>query len=459
MIRPCSLAEIASWLGADTVSGPDVGGVSTDTRQLRPGDLFVALRGERFDGHRFLATAKAAGAVAAVVDTLDDAVDLPQLIVPDTLAALARLGQENRRGCQATCVAVTGSSGKTTVKEMLASILGGVASTLATAGNLNNHIGVPLTLLRLAPEHRYAVIEHGASGVGEIAQTIQLTRPRVGIITNAGESHLEGFGSYDNIVVAKGELIDGVVDDGVVVLNRDDAAFSRWQRRAGDRRVLSVSLADDAAAAFVARDLTSGPEGQRFRIQGPDGWQATIELALAGEHNVMNALLAAAACYALGLAPEQVEQGLAAMVPVRGRLSPTRLNAALTLIDDSYNANPSSTKAALKVLAGYDGVRIAVLGTMAELGPDSRRLHRDVGAFARELGIEQLLAVGPGCEGYGDGFGQSTQVFDSHDKAVEYLLGQGGQPVTVLLKGSRSSAMERVAEGLKNKVTDSCCSG
>lgn len=459
MIRPFSLAEIASWLSADPVSGPDVGGVSTDTRQLRPGDLFVALRGERFDGHRFLATAKAAGAVAAVVDTLDDAVDLPQLIVPDTLAALARLGQENRRGCQAACVAVTGSSGKTTVKEMLASILGGVASTLATAGNLNNHIGVPLTLLRLAPEHRYAVIEHGASGVGEIAETIQLTRPRVGIITNAGESHLEGFGSYDNIVVAKGELIDGVVDDGVVVLNRDDAAFSRWQRRAGDRRVLSVSLAGDAAAAFVARDLTSGPEGQHFQIQGPDGWQATIELALAGEHNVMNALLAAAACYALGLAPEQVEQGLAAMVPVRGRLSPTRLNAALTLIDDSYNANPSSTKAALKVLAGYDGVRIAVLGTMAELGPDSRRLHQDVGAFARELGIEQLLAVGPGCEGYGDGFGQSTQVFDSHDKAVEYLLGQGGQPVTVLLKGSRSSAMERVAEGLKNKVTDSCCSG
>ncbi|MCG8518939.1 MAG: UDP-N-acetylmuramoyl-tripeptide--D-alanyl-D-alanine ligase [Pseudomonadales bacterium] len=459
MIRPFSLAEIASWLGADPVSGPDVGGVSTDTRQLRPGDLFVALRGERFDGHRFLATAKAAGAVAAVVDTLDDAVDLPQLIVPDTLAALARLGQENRRGCQAACVAVTGSSGKTTVKEMLASILGGVASTLATAGNLNNHIGVPLTLLRLAPEHRYAVIEHGASGVGEIAQTIQLTRPRVGIITNAGESHLEGFGSYDNIVVAKGELIDGVVDDGVVVLNRDDAAFSRWQRRAGDRRVLSVSLAGDVAAEFVARDLTSGPEGQHFQIQGPDGWQATIELALAGEHNVMNALLAAAACYALGLAPAQVEQGLAAMVPVRGRLSPTRLNAAMTLIDDSYNANPSSTKAALKVLAGYDGVRIAVLGAMAELGPDSGRLHQDVGAFARELGIEQLLAVGPGCEGYGDGFGQSTQVFDSHDKAVEYLLGQGGQPVTVLLKGSRSSAMERVAEGLKNKVTDSCCSG
>ena len=271
MIRPFSLAEIASWLGADPVSGPDVGGVSTDTRQLRPGDLFVALRGERFDGHRFLATAKAAGAVAAVVDTLDDAVDLPQLIVPDTLAALARLGQENRRGCQAACVAVTGSSGKTTVKEMLASILGGVASTLATAGNLNNHIGVPLTLLRLAPEHRYAVIEHGASGVGEIAQTIQLTRPRVGIITNAGESHLEGFGSYDNIVVAKGELIDGVVDDGVVVLNRDDAAFSRWQRRAGDRRVLSVSLAGDVAAEFVARDLTSGPEGQHFQIQGPDG--------------------------------------------------------------------------------------------------------------------------------------------------------------------------------------------
>ena len=180
---------------------------------------------------------------------------------------------------------------------------------------------------------------------------------------------------------------------------------------------------------------------------------------MAGEHNVMNALLAAAACYALGLAPAQVEQGLAAMVPVRGRLSPTRLNAAMTLIDDSYNANPSSTKAALKVLAGYDGVRIAVLGAMAELGPDSGRLHQDVGAFARELGIEQLLAVGPGCEGYGDGFGQSTQVFDSHDKAVEYLLGQGGQPVTVLLKGSRSSAMERVAEGLKNKVTDSCCSG
>ena len=460
MIRAFSLAEAAGWMGvAPAPLANQFAGVSTDTRNLGAGDLFVALRGERFDGHRFLEAAKNAGAVAAVVDTVDETVALPQLRVADTLIALGQLAAGNRAQSDARFVAVTGSSGKTTVKEMVAAILSQAGTTLATEGNLNNHIGVPLTLLRVAPEHKYAVIEHGASGVGEIAETIQLTRPEVGIITNAGEAHLEGFGSYDNIVLAKGELIDGVEDRGVVVLNLDDPAFSIWRERAGHRQVLSVSGRQNAEASFRHEPLEA-PAGQlRFRVIGPGGWQCTLALSLPGEHNVLNALMAAATGFALGISAATIEQGLASMKPVKGRLETVALTGDITLIDDSYNANPTSMKAALGVLAGQPGFRVACLGAMAELGEASGRLHREIGEAAGELGIDQFVAVGAGCDEYLAGFGEGALHFASHDEAIEYLSKQLKGPATVLLKGSRSSAMDRVAEGLKEKVTNSCCSG
>jgi UDP-N-acetylmuramoyl-tripeptide--D-alanyl-D-alanine ligase len=462
MMRAFSLAEARQWLGL----APDPGtgllsftGVCTDTRRLQPGDLFVALRGDRFDGHRFLSQARATGAVAAVVETPDPAVALPQLVVPDAVQALARLALGNRNESQVGLVAVTGSSGKTTVREMTASILSEMGPTLATEGNLNNHIGVPLTLFRLAPEHRFAAVELGASGLGEIAHTVAIVRPRVVILTNAGQAHLEGFGSYDNIVRAKGEIIEGVTPGGLVLLNRDDPAFARWRERAGKCRVACVSAQGHPEADYVITGATMTGEGQRLSVSGPNGWHSEPVLPLLGEHNRLNALLAVAAARELGASDAQVIAGLQAVKPVPGRLQPLTLTKDLTVIDDSYNANPASMKAALAVLAGFPGQRIAVLGAMAELGREARRWHQDVGATARACGIERLLVVGPGCEGYLEGYGPAAEFHPGHEAAVAAILRHQAGPTTVLVKGSRSSAMDRVVDGLKEKVNNACCSG
>ncbi len=454
MMRAFSLAEACAWTGAPAEEGfyaIEFKGVSTDTRSLKPGELFVALRGDNFDGHRFLATAQQAGAVAAVVDTPDASCALPQLVVADTVEALARLAEGNRKQSAVQLVAVTGSSGKTTVREMTAAILAQLGKTLATEGNLNNHIGVPLTVFRLAPDHEYAVTELGASGVGEIAHTVAIVHPRVVILTNAGEAHLEGFGSYENIVRTKGEIIDGVTDGGLVVLNRDDPAYPVWQKRAGARRVASVSRLGQAGADYrvVAADVAG--QGQRLQVAGPDNWACELTLKLLGEHNQLNALLAIAAARELGADDRAIQAGLAALEPVRGRLQALALSDRLTVIDDSYNANPSSMKAALAVLATARGQRIAVLGSMAELGSEARAMHADVGAFARNQGIERLIAVGAGCEGYADGFGASVEAVASHEEAVDRVLADGQGATTVLVKGSRSAAMDRVVAGLKKK--------
>ena len=464
MMRAFLLAEACQWLQARlagaTVEADHVrfSGVTTDTRSMAAGELFVALRGDRFDGHRFLQQARDAGAVAAVVDTEDASVALPQLVVPDTLQALARLSAGNRNESGARLVAITGSSGKTTVRQMTASILQQMGPTLATEGNLNNHIGVPLTLFRLAPEHRFGAIELGASGLGEIAHTVALVQPDVAILTNAGQAHLEGFGSYQNIVRAKGEIIDGVSESGPVVLNRDDPAFDQWLARAGRRRVCSVSLAGDERADYRAFEPVTGSEQVEAKLAGLSGWQFRLAVPLAGAHNLLNAMLAIAACRELGATDQQLLDGLSALQPVKGRLQLLRLTDQLAVIDDSYNANPTSMKAALDVLAGYAGKRMAVFGAMAELGEGSAALHREVGQHARDRGIERLLAVGPGSEGYAEGFGANAEQVENHARAVEAVLADPDVR-TVLVKGSRSAAMDKVVEGIKNKVTNPCCSG
>ena len=453
MIRPYSLSEAAWWFGA-TPTGAEgtFSSVSTDTRSLQPGDLFVALRGENFDGHRFLADAARAGAVAAVVEQANPELPLPQLVVADTTRALADIALANRLESRARVVAVTGSSGKTTVKEMLASMLALQGATLATQGNLNNHIGAPQTLFRLAPEHEFAVIELGASAVGEIAHTVAMTRPEVSIITNAGEAHLEGFGSYQNIVFGKGEIIDGVSAQGTVVLNADDPACETWRARAGQRQVMTVSRHAGVDADYRIERHTVDAQGQHFTVAGPHNWEAELTLPLSGEHNLTNALLAIAAVRAFGLPDEAVRQGLASLQAVKGRLQLITLAPGVDLIDDSYNANPTSMKAALSVLAQRPGRRIAVLGAMAELGPDSLRLHEEVGAWAHNLGIEHCLVVGPGTDGYRKGFGPKTDACVSHSDAVEQLINQLDAPVTVLVKGSRSAAMDRVVDGIKERM-------
>lgn len=463
MISAFTLRQALEWV--DGLSGgtwqDDIRfqNVSTDTRNIRPGDLFVALRGDNFDGHRFVGAARQAGAVAAVVDRADDTIEMPQLLVKDTIGALAALAAANRNLSKARIVGVTGSSGKTTVREMVAAILGQMGNTLATEGNLNNHIGVPLTLFRLKSEHRYAVIELGASALGEIAHTVGIVRPDVAILTNAGQAHLEGFGSYRNIIRAKGEIIDGLPANGVAVLNMDDAAFDDWRQRAGQRSVKSVSGQGRRDADYRSSDVqVDGPE-MRFTVQGPNGWQCDIRLSLQGEHNITNALMAIAAAQTVGATDDAIERGLAGLQAFEGRLQTLKLTSRWTVIDDSYNANPESMKAALEVLAGYPGYRTAVLGAMAELGEDNQVMHRDIGRFARARGIDRLLVVGSGCEGYVEGYGAAAEVCSSHDEAVRRLSESGADSETVLVKGSRSAAMDRVVEGIKKKVDNTCCSG
>ncbi|PXX90122.1 UDP-N-acetylmuramoyl-tripeptide--D-alanyl-D-alanine ligase [Marinobacter vulgaris] len=463
MMQAFPVGDALKWVGGITagasVDGLVFQGVSTDTRKIARGDLFVALRGDNFDGHDYLAVAEEAGAVAAVVDKPDPELALPQILVPDTIAALAKLAAGNRNASPARLVAITGSSGKTTVREMVAAILSCVGSTLATEGNLNNHIGVPLTLFRLTPEHEFGAIELGASGLNEIAHTVNIVRPHVSILTNAGQAHLEGFGGYDNIVRAKGEIIDGVIESGLVVLNRDDPAFDKWQRRAGERRVIGVSRQASAGGDYFADGIREDRDSLVFRACGPRGWACNVSLPLHGEHNITNALLAIAAARELGASDEAVQRGLASVQAVKGRLQVLALSPGLTVIDDSYNANPSSIKAALGVLAARPGTRVAVLGAMAELGSDSLALHREVGEYARAVGIERLIVVGDGCEGYVEGFGDAAEVCATHDDAVRRLFERPADSQTVLVKGSRSSAMDRVVEGIKEKVGNTCCSG
>ncbi|MCK7543866.1 UDP-N-acetylmuramoyl-tripeptide--D-alanyl-D-alanine ligase [Marinobacter bryozoorum] len=461
MMRAFRLQELAGVLGTAAPSANTrVERVVTDTRTLRQGDLFVALRGDRFDGHGFLEAAREAGAAAAVVDTTNPDSVLPQLVVPDTVQALADLARFNREQSRAGVVAITGSSGKTTLKEMLAAILLNEGETLATQGNLNNHIGAPLTLLRVAPEHRFAVIELGASGLGEIAHTVAAARPDVAVITNAGEAHLEGFGSYDNIVQAKGEIIDGLGASGTVVLNADDPAYRRWKQRAGARQVVSVS-ASGAESDYCCTGFESLGEGYRITVAIRGGRECQLEIALSGEHNISNALLAMAAAEALGASEASVRGGLAAVKTAAGRLERKVLSERVTVIDDSYNANPSSMKAALEVLAGAPATRVALLGAMAELGPGSAQLHQEVGTHARKLGVEQLLVVGAGsdCAALTTGFGDVARCFDTHEQAVDWLLEKVTGPLTVLVKGSRSSAMDQAVRLLQEKVGHSCCSG
>src|SRR5690606_19188036 len=368
-------------------------GVSTDTRTLQQGELFVALHGARFNGNEFVPAAAAAGAAGAVVDT-QQPVDLAQIVVKDTQAALTEAARRWRQQFSIPLVGVAGSNGKTTVKEMLAAILSQAGSTLATRGNLNNHIGVPLTLLRLEPEHRFAVVEMGANHAGEIAALVEIARPTIGLITNAGAEHLEGFGSIEGVARAEGEMVAGLESDGVAVLNADDAFYELW-RSLTRARVVTFGL--HAKADFSARDVRTsvGADGflTQFTLVSPSGTRK-IKLHLAGEHNVANALVAAAAAVSAGATLANVAAGLATMRAVRGRLQFRKAKSGAWVIDDSYNANPSSVRAGIDVLAGLEGRRWLVLGDMAELGEFAESSHVEIGTYARERGIERLYATG-----------------------------------------------------------------
>lgn len=424
--------------------------VCTDTRAIEPGDLFVALRGPNFDGHQFLAQAKAAGAQAAVVDSLQP-LDLPQWQVDDTRTALGQIARLNRERFSGPVFAVTGSSGKTTVKEMLATVLGQQGSILATRGNLNNDIGAPLTLLALSEQHQQAVIELGASAGGEIAYTVVLTQPDVAILNNAMGAHLEGFGSLQGVVKAKGEIFAGLDDTGCAVINLDDDNASYWLQQTEGQRRLTFGV-ENPAADIQACDLQLQDSGcyQFVLVQGAQ--QASVALPVMGRHMVANAVAAAAACRAQGVALDQIAAGLAAFTPVPGRMCPLTTGRGCQLIDDSYNANPSAARAAIDVLASLPGKQMLVLGDMGELGADAANLHAEVGAYAAGQGIDMLLATGELSQHTVDGFlqagGNSAELFASHEALIVRLAPLCDATSRVLVKGSRSAAMEKVIHAL-----------
>lgn len=422
--------------GADA----DVLRVVTDSRQVRAGDLFVALRGGRFDGHDFAAGAQRDGAVGVVCERALPGVAVAQLIVPDALTGLQAAAQAWRRRYTDPVVAVTGSNGKTTTKQLLAAVFEARGPVLATRGNFNNHIGLPLTLLELRATHRTAVIEMGANHPGEIARLTELTQPQVGVITQAGDAHLEGFGSREGVARAKGELFAGMGDDGIAVINADDAYADLWRGLARGRRLtFGIELPADVSACGIQTHA----DGSTFELAVPGG-TAGVRLPLPGRHNVMNALAAAACGVALGLDVEVIARGLGHVESAQGRVMWKTTRQGARLIDDSYNANPTSMRAGLELLAQQGGERWAVLGGMGELGDASAALHEACGARARELRIDRLFTLGPSGADYARGYGATTERYDDADALNRVLANELRGGVTVLVKGSRSARMERI---------------
>jgi UDP-N-acetylmuramoyl-tripeptide--D-alanyl-D-alanine ligase len=423
--------------------------VTTDTRTLERGALFVALRGERFDGHEFVAEAVTRGAVGALVSR-PLPVSIPQVIVSDTLAGLSGFANAWRRDARAVVVGVTGSNGKTTVKEMLGAILSCVEPCLLTEGNLNNHIGVPLTLCRLAPEHRYAVIEMGANHMREIAHLAAIAEPRVGLVINAGPAHLEGFGGIEGVGRGKGEMFEALDLDGTAVINADDRFATLWHgmaRAAG--RIVTFGMREraDVSATNIVASVTASGFATEFELVAPAG-RCGVTLHLAGEHNVMNALAAAAAALAAGAGLDEVSRGLQSMRPVAGRLQVREALRGARLIDDAYNANPGSLRAGLRALSGMPGEHWLVLGEMAELGPDAPQLHADLGAYARETGVTRVFAIGETSRHAVEAFGEGATWYASAEELLADLQPALRADLTILVKGSRVNRLERVTNAL-----------
>jgi UDP-N-acetylmuramoyl-tripeptide--D-alanyl-D-alanine ligase len=445
------LSEVAIAV-AGRLAGADAEfrGVSIDSRTLEPGQLFVALRGERFDGHDYLTAAAGRGAAGAIVERPAPGVPLAQVVAQDAGAALTALAAAWRAKSAAIVLGVGGSNGKTTTKELLAAVVAGAGPSLATRGNLNNHIGVPLTLLRLEPSHRYAVIEMGANHPGEIAALAALARPAIALVTNAGDEHLEGFGDLDGVARAEGEMFAALGAGGTAVINADDAFAGLWAGMVpAGARILRFGI--DAPAVVRAQGISGRIESGAFATAftlAVAGAEARVRLPLAGRHNVSNALGAAAAAHAAGIPLATIVAGLERMRPVAGRL---QLKAGLRgawLIDDSYNANPSSVRAGIDVLCALPGEHWLVLGEMAELGDETSAAHAGIGDYARRAGITRLFAMGAASRRAVDAFGARASWYADATALGDALAANLEQGVTALVKGSRVNRLERVVERL-----------
>lgn len=457
MISEAAHVLHAGWSGEDALFT----GVSTDSRTIRRGHLFVALVGEKYDGSQFVANAVENGAIAAMINQATDSqafpANIPVIRVNDTRMGLGQLAAYWRNRFTGAVIGVTGSNGKTTVKEMIAAIFRHAATcqrttatepadpVLATEGNLNNDIGVPLMLLRLRPYHQYAVIEMGMNHLGEIAYLTQLAKPAVAVITNAGAAHIEGLGSVESVARAKAEIVEGLGPHGTAVINADDPFAPLWRRCSASRSVIDFGLGE---AAQVTAEYQMDNATNRMKLKLPYG-DAEVHLQVPGIHNIYNALAAAAAACALHIDPVSIAVGLNNFRGVRGRLQRKMGRHHSVLIDDTYNANPESVRAALGVLAATEGKKILVLGDMGELGQAAVDLHRTIGQDARKVGLDQLLTLGDLSAYATREFGNGGQHFSSLEALLEVAEHLLGDDVTVLVKGSRFMKMERVIQQLE----------
>ena len=444
------LGAIAMWthgrlLGADaTLDQAEITGVAIDTRKLQPGNLFVGLVGEHVDGHDYLDQAAARGAIAALVTRRVDSV-LPQLLVDDAAVALGDFASAVRAQRDVRVVGITGSNGKTTVKTLVASILSRHGRTHVSAGNHNNELGLPLSLLQMPPDAEYAVLEMGAGKPGDIAYLAAIARPDIGLVTLIAPAHLERMGSIEGVAETKGALYQALPADGIAIINADDAFASFFGGLAGSRKVLRFGL--DHPAEVGAVKVEQRADGSRFMLGTPRG-DVVVNLPLPGRHNVSNALAATAVALALEVPLDTIVAGLEHVSGVAGRLRREVCAGGWTVIDDSYNANPGSMAAAIDTLLLAAGERWLVLGDMAELGPDARALHAGVGERARQRGIDRLFAVGPLGMATVEAFGAGGEHFDAKLVLIAALLSQLHPGVTCLVKGSRSAGMEQVAAAI-----------
>lgn len=440
-----TLSDIAKAIDAQLL-GEDISveAVSTDTRQLQGGELFVALIGERFDAHDFIADASKA---AALLVSRQVESDQPQLLVKDTRLALGQLGHYLKAKVAPLSAALTGSCGKTTVKEMLAAILAHKGRVLATQGNFNNDIGVPLTLLRLRGDEDYGVFELGANHQGEIAYTVSLVEPDVALINNVAPTHLAGFGTLEGIAQAKGEIYGGIKAGGTAVVNLDDDFAPQWLAQLKDQKVLTFGYAE--GADITATDIQDQLEaGSRFTL-GVGPKRLSVTMPLPGRHNVANAMAAAACALALGVELEVIADGLAQVQPVPGRLIFKSLGQRGRLIDDTYNASVGAVKAAIDTLVGFDGRRVLVLGDLGELGEKAGYYHAELGRYAKAAGVDNLFTLGVLSQAATDAFGLGARHFDNKEGLVNSLvlaLADESAEVSILVKGARSSRMELVVQ-------------
>ncbi len=446
------MSEAAKALGGELI-GADTRftAVSKDTRSIAAGDLYIAIKGDRFDGHAFIQQAGKAGAAGALVSEVE-AGDIPLICVDDTRLALGGLAAYWRERFAGKLVGITGSNGKTTVKEMTRSILvkaAGEAHVLSTRGNLNNDIGMPMTLLSLREQHEYAVIEMGANHPGEIEYLSHIAQPHVALVNNAGPAHLEGFGSIENVARCKAEIYGGLVAGGTAVINADDTYADYWrglcENLDGNQQLLQYSMQHSDADIYA--EVTGGDDTNEFEITTPVG-KGRISLSVPGKHNILNALAAASIAVALGLTIDHIVDGLNAFEGVSGRLAMVQGESGASIINDTYNANPRSLYEAMKVLAAQGGDTWLVLGDMGELGEAAEQLHREAGEQARELGIKQLLATGDMSRHAATGFGDASGFYEDREQLIKRLKQSLNKDSTVLVKGSRSMGMEQIVNAL-----------